>query len=64
VSQVAARHSSGVRRPRTGEAVATLLVLLGLAYAFASAATHGQSWDDPGDAAFGRAYLRAYVGGT
>ena len=44
------------------EAAILLLLAVNLVYGALHASDYGQSWDDPGDAAYGRVALRAYVG--
>jgi 4-amino-4-deoxy-L-arabinose transferase-like glycosyltransferase len=47
---------------RAANFVLAAFVIFNLAYALASADRYGQSWDDPGDAAYGQVALRAYGG--
>ncbi|MBF8260583.1 MAG: hypothetical protein HW376_112 [candidate division NC10 bacterium] len=53
---------SQTRRLGTGFAVMSLLISMNLAYGVLHAADYGQSWDDPGETAYGHAVLRAYSG--
>ncbi|HLC06295.1 MAG TPA: STT3 domain-containing protein [Anaerolineales bacterium] len=58
-----ARPEAGPLRRRWRErATVALLLASGLAYGVLHASDYGQSWDDPGDAGYGQAALRAYFG--
>ena len=54
------------KAPRRGflmrEAGILLLLAMNLVFGATHASDYGQSWDDPGDAAYGRVAMRAYVG--